>query len=324
MSLPPVELWGPVMQRAKSLGAAGAAWLADYPQTLERLGVQWGLTWGEQVAAGGTESVVFQVLTASGEPAALKLPVPLENDTGGPLKVLRVAGGRGYVRLIDYDPSSKALLLERLGRMLADLNPSPGERARCICTTLREAWQSPQGEVFTTGAEKAESLAAFIEKTWRDTDKPCERTVVDYALDACERRRCAFDPDRAVMAHGDAHQWNTLEAPALGPGRFKFVDPEGLFIESAYDLGIQMREDAAELLAGDPVELGRARCRLLSQLTGVDEVAIWDWGVAERVSTGLLSVQLGQQQWSGPMLEVAEIWARADRRSGSRALTRDP
>lgn len=57
--------------------------------------------------------------------------------------------------------------------------------------------------------------------------------------------------------------------PGDGPRRFKFVDPDGLFIEHAYDLGIPMREWGAELLAGDPLVLGRRRCRLLARLTGV-------------------------------------------------------
>jgi streptomycin 6-kinase len=310
VSLPRIEVWGPVAERARGLGAAGQSWLEAIPDNLERLGRRWDLTWGAQEPASGSESIVVYCTTPTGEPAVLKLPLPLENDTGGPLKVLRIADGRGYVTLMGYDEATRALLLERLGRSVADLNPPAEERARIICGVLLEAWQPPAGEVFTTGAEKADGLADFIEKTWEDTGRPIGRSVVEHALDALERRRRAFDPDRAVMAHGDAHQWNTLEAPSLGPDRFKFVDPEGLFIEPAYDLGVQMREDGEELLAGDPVELGRARCRLLSQLTGVDEAAIWDWGVAERVSTGLLSVQLKMPQWSVPMLAVAEAWAR--------------
>jgi hypothetical protein len=47
-------------------------------------------------------------------------------------------------------------------------------------------------------------------------------------------------------------------------------------------LGVLMREDPVELLAGDP----RSRARRLARRCGLDATAIWEWGVAERVSTG--------------------------------------
>ena len=84
--------------------------------------------------------------------------------------------------------------------------------------------------------------------------------------------------------HGDVHQWNALEAPRDAAGRFKLVDPDGLLAEAEYDLGIIMREDPVELRAGDP----RERARWLAARCGLDATAIWEWGVVERVSTGLL------------------------------------
>ncbi len=81
--------------------------------------------------------------------------------------------------------------------------------------------------------------------------------------------------------HGDLHQWNTLQA---ADGGFRLVDPDGLLAEPEYDLGIVMREDADELMTGDP----RRRSRRLAELSGLDETAIWEWGVVERMSTGLL------------------------------------
>jgi streptomycin 6-kinase len=79
------------------------------------------------------------------------------------------------------------------------------------------------------------------------------------ALSFAEVRRRAFDPETALLTHGDPHACNTLAVPGGGARRFKFVDPGGLFIERAYDLGILLREWGAELLAGDPVVLGRRR-----------------------------------------------------------------
>ena len=63
-----------------------------------------------------------------------------------------------------------------------------------------------------------------------------------------------------------------------------------------------MREDAAELMHGDP----RERARWLARRTGRDEPAIWEWGVVERVSTGLLATRIGLQPVGRQMLAAAD------------------
>ncbi|MEV6929023.1 hypothetical protein AB0M46_31650 [Dactylosporangium sp. NPDC051485] len=95
------------------------------------------------------------------------------------------------------------------------------------------------------------------------------------------------------------HQWNALRAPG---GGFRLVDPDGLLAEAEYDLGVLMREDPEDLMAGDP----RARARWLAARTGRDEAAIWEWGVAERVSTGLLLHEVGLQPVAREMLAAAD------------------
>jgi len=120
-------------------------------------------------------------------------------------------------------------------------------------------------------------------------------------LACAERRAAAYSDDRAVLVHGDVHQCNALEAS----GGFKLVDPDGLLAEAEYDLGIIMREDPTE---GDL----RERARRLARETGLDETAIWEWGVVERVSTGLFATRVGLQPVG------AEMLAAADRIAGRR------
>ena len=114
-------------------------------------------------------------------------------------------------------------------------------------------------------------------------------------------RRAALTPTttkKPSLVHGDVHQWNTLEAP----GGFKLVDPDGLLAEAEYDMGIVMREDPVELLDGDPYR----RAHWLATRTGLDATAIWEWGVVERVSTGLLGTAVGLQPVAGEMLAAAD------------------
>jgi streptomycin 6-kinase len=63
-----------------------------------------------------------------------------------------------------------------------------------------------------------------------------------------------------------------------------------------------MREDPLDLLGVDPHE----RARWLAARTGLDPTAIWEWGVVERVSTGLLGTRVGLQPVGGQMLAVAD------------------
>lgn len=296
----------PLRLRARAAGAVGEAWLEGLPVLVEQLAAKWVLVPGA-VLHGGTEALVIEAAMADGRAAVLKICPPFGGTISGELRTLAAAEGRGYAQLYRADEEHGAMLVERLGGQLAESGLPLAEQLKVICQVLRQAWEVPPVAELMNGAEKAASLAAFVEETWAELGRPCPRAVIDTALFHAEARARAFEPAGAVMAHGDAHAWNALET--LDGGGYKFVDPDGLFIEPAYDLGISMREWTDELLAGDPLSLGRERCQFLSRLTGVAPAPIWQWGFIERVSTGLLCLRLGLD--GGPeMLEVAKAWAR--------------
>ena len=141
--------------------------------------------------------------------------------------------------LLRDDPGRGALLLERLGPSLYDLGLPVEERHEILCATARQVWRPAGGLGLPTGAGKARWLAAWIERAWESIGRPCSEAAVEYALTCAARRDRAYDPERAVLVHGDVHQWNALRS---GQG-FKLVDPDGLMAEPEYDLGIIMRED---------------------------------------------------------------------------------
>ena len=100
-----------------------------------------------------------------------------------------------------------------------------------------------------------------------------------------------------MLVHGDVHQLNTLQ----NDGGFRLIDPDGLLAEAEYDLGVLMRGDPVELPGGDP-----GRARWLAARTGPDLAAIWDWGVAERLSAGLLCTRIYLQPLGRDTLAAAE------------------
>jgi streptomycin 6-kinase len=201
------------------------------------------------------------------------------------------------------------MLIERLGRQLQELGLRSDRQIQIICATLRDAWMPiPDGPPFATAAEKAVELAQIIKSNWNALGKPCSERTIDLALSYAEKRRLAFDPAQSVLVHGDAHQWNVLRVPASTDG-YKFIDPDGLFGERAFDLAIPMREWGNVLPDGDLLRLGRHRCRLLSEFSGIDEQPIWEWSMIQCVSNGLLLKQIGFADPASVEFAMAEAWA---------------
>ena len=213
----------------------------------------WELTVGSAFDEG-TEAIVLGVDLADGTPAVLKLLVPRSGDSADlEAEVLRRVDGDGCVRLLRHDRARGALLLERLGPSMHQLEIPFEQRLRALADLARRVWRPVPAGVLPTGAAKAAWLAEHIERLWEELDHPCSEAAVADALACAERRRAAHDDERAVLVHGDIHQWNALRA---GDG-WALVDPDGLHAEPEYDLGILMREDPLELLAGDPWDRAR-------------------------------------------------------------------
>lgn len=277
------------------------------PQTFDRLASLWGLE-GFEILDGGSEALAVDVALPDGRPAVLKIAPPWADLLGAERQVLEAAGGRGFAELYAVDEAAHALLLERLGTRLDLMGWTPEAQIDALCAALTAVWQAPvpQGGLMN-GAEKARRLGRFIAETAQFLGRPLSAPVLDRAAAYAEDRAAVHDPARAVLAHGDAHAANALQT--LDGGGFKFIDPDGLFIDPAYDLGVIMREWPEVLLeGGDPLAAGRARCARLAVRTGVDAEAIWRWGYLETVSTGLLCCKLDVFDWR-EMFQVAEAWS---------------
>lgn len=293
------DLAVPAVVRAKAAAVGAAGWLGALPELVAGLERDWSIRVGLPYP-DPTEAFVAEATLADGTPAVLKLMIPQATGTArNEITALRLAGGRGCVALLRADEARGALLTERLGRSLHQLGLPIARRHETLCAAARQLWRPAAGCGLPSGADKARRLAAYITAAWPQLGRPCSERAVGHALACAARRAAAHDDERAVLVHGDVHEWNALEAPG---GGFKLIDPDGLLAEAEYDLGILMREDPVELIRGDP----RDRSRWLARRCGLDETAIWEWGALERVSTGLLATRIGLQPVGGQMLAAAD------------------
>ena len=260
---------------------------------------EWNIAVGDAYT-DSTEAFVAKATCEDGTPAVLKLLVPRAGDAAeNEITVLRLTRGEG-LRALAARRRDARRALARTSRPLA-LRARTAASADVTRSSARRSRAS--GDPHPTAAcrpapQKGRWLADFIAATWEELDHPCSERAVDHAIACAARRVDAHRDERAVLVHGDVHQWNALEAD----DGFKLVDPDGLLAEPEYDLGIIMREDPLDISDNDPHE----RARWLAAHTGLDATSIWEWGVVERVSTGLLGTKVGLQPVARQMLAVAD------------------
>ncbi|WP_255455568.1 aminoglycoside phosphotransferase family protein [Microlunatus sp. Gsoil 973] len=268
---------------------------------MNQLERQWDISVGRPFD-NATAAYVAEATTRAGQPTVLKVLVPLsDRKARHEITALRLADGRGCVSLIRADVELSALLLERLGPPLFELGLPIVRRHDILSDTAAKLWRPAPGCGLPTGADRARQLAAFATLTWEDLNHPCSEQAVDHALSCARRRAAAHDDEQAVLVHGDVHQLNALQAGH----EFKLVDPDGLLAEPECDLGTIMRGDPVELLQGDP----RERSWRLAQRTGLNAKAIWEWGVIERVVSGLHCTKIDLQPLGRQTLIAADAVA---------------
>ncbi len=291
----------PSVVRNKAIAVGAQRWLDDLGLLIDSVEHDWDLRIG-RVFPDASEALVAETTLQDGSGAVLKLIVPREGDAARhEITVLQLANGEGCARLLRSDEARGALLLERLGPSLHDLGLPLGQRLEILVEAAAKVWRPAVDAALPTGADKGRWLSEFITRMWEELDHPCSERAVEHALGCAARRIDAHDDERSVLVHGDVHEWNALQAV----DGYKLVDPDGLLAEAEYDLGVLMREDPVDLLAGDPFE----RARWLAARSGLDVTAIWEWGVAERVSTGLLCTRVDLQPVGRQMLAAADFVA---------------
>jgi len=292
----------PTEVRNKVIADGNAGWLDELPLIVESLTQDWSLTIGATLR-GGHAAFVAEATLDDKTSAVLKIGVPSSRRVlGFEVNALRLADGGGCARLLRVDPDRDAVLLERLGGALYDLVPDPRARHDVLCQVAVRFWRPVDPEVdLPTGADKAREYLDLLPRLWEETGQACSKATIEDALDCAESRRRAHRDADAVLVHGDVHDLNALQA---SDGGFKLIDPVGLRAERACDLGTIIRCNPD---AGDDLHV---RANRLAARTGVDAVAIWEWGTIHRVVAGLYSRKIGLQPFGDLLIAQADLLTR--------------
>ncbi|MEV0092313.1 aminoglycoside phosphotransferase family protein [Streptomyces sp. NPDC050738] len=255
---------------------------------------RWGLR-QEGPPMRGHVSVVLPVLReADGVRAALKVQ-DVDEETAGEPYALRAWGGDGAVRLLDHDPESGTMLLERLDedRPLASV-PDVLAATRVIAELLVRinAVKAPQGMRGLTdiAAGLLDRVPAVLDSLAEEAErrllKDCEAALREVAAEA------AAD---GQLLHWDLHFDNVLAArrePWL------VIDPKPLTGDPCFELlpALWNRWEEGRLLR---------RFELMTDVMELDRERARAWTLARVLQGSLWRLEEGERRLDPGQVEVA-------------------
>ncbi|WP_413229690.1 aminoglycoside phosphotransferase family protein [Kitasatospora purpeofusca] len=294
-------------------GADGRVWADGLPALAAASADRWGLRL-DGPPAHGVVGLVLPVRRADGSRAVLKLQ-RVDAETAGEPLALRAWNGRGAVRLLDHDPATGSMLLERLdpARSLLAL---PDDRAatRVIADLLAEltTCQAPPG--LRTLAEIADGMLAEVpaarERLAGEADR---RLLADLAAALHEVRP---EPGDRLL-HWDLHYGNVLAPPAPDPrAPWLAIDPKPLAGDPCFELLPALGNRWSDLTAtGDLPRALRLRFDLLTDRLALDRPRAVRWTLARVLQNVLWDIADGESVIDGTHRTIAE--ALSGSRGGS-------
>ncbi|MFE4669507.1 aminoglycoside phosphotransferase family protein [Streptomyces sp. NPDC056716] len=276
--------------QAKYNGESGRAFIARLPTLVADFLDRWSLR-PDGRPMSGTAALVVPVVRADGSGAVLKLQL-VDEETEGEPPALRTWNGDGAVRLLDHDPATGTMLLERLDptRMLAH-HPDTHEAVLIIARLLSHLTATPAPDGLRSLGPLAAALVDRTPEALPHVPDPATRRLL---ADCAAAVREVMDTPGDRLLHWDLHYENVLaadRAPWLA------IDPKPLSGDPAFDLlpaltnrydptDIQWRFDALT----DTLALDRDRSRAWT-LARVLQNCLWDIEAGRGV--GVKEVEIG-------------------------------
>ena len=270
----------------KYSGVEGRRWIAGLPIMAASSMDRWQLALDGQVASGAV-ALIIPVVRRDGSKAVLKLQ-PVDDETGGEPAALRTWAGQGAVRLLEHDPGSGAMLLERLDAS-RDLSTMEDDlaAAQIIAELLVRLNSAPAPSGLRRLGDVGAATLAGTPEAVRLASDPDERRL----LISCADRFRELITDRLDdrLLHWDLHYFNTLST-LDGNSEWKAIDPKPLSGDSGFELLPALWNRWDDLLAtGDVSRALLRRFDLMTEILGLDraravgwtlgrvlQVAVWD------------------------------------------------
>jgi streptomycin 6-kinase len=289
----------------KFFGETGRLWIDAAPDLAAALLDRWQLQ-PDGAATCGAVALVLPVLRADGMPAVLKLQ-PVTDETVGEPDALRAWNGHGAVRLLDHDPESGSMLLERLD---ADRSLSTVSDDLAALQILSELLARLSAVPAPAGLRRLSDIAAdLLDRVpraltlVRDPSQPrliqaCASALEEVLSEAGDR-----------LLHWDLHYFNIL-APHPSDQREPWlaIDPKPLAGDPGFELLAALHNRWEEVVAtGDVPRAIRRRFDLMTDVLGLDRKRATGWTLARVLQNTLWDVERGDTMWhTEPDRHIAE------------------
>ncbi|MFI1399500.1 aminoglycoside phosphotransferase family protein [Streptomyces sp. NPDC020681] len=284
-----------VATQIKYGGEAGRAFVAALPAMAAELLDRWELRRTGR-PMHGVCALVLPVERADGTPAALKLQAVDDESVGEPV-ALRAWDGDGAVRLLEHEPETGALLLERLDstRQLSAVADAR-EAVRILAGLLARLTSLPAPDgLRRLGDIAARMLDRVPQATASLADDGERRLLADCA--AAVREVAGDSGDR--LLHWDLHYDNILAAHPENPREpWLAIDPKPLAGDRGFDLlpALYNRFDPAETLW---------RFDLMTETLGLDRERARAWTLGRVLQNSLWDVEDGESGLQEEQVSIA-------------------
>jgi streptomycin 6-kinase len=279
----------------KFFGDTGRVWIDAVPDLAADLLDRWRLK-PEGAPTCGATALVLPVVRADDTPAVLKLQ-PVTDYTAGEPDALRAWNGDGAVRLLEHDPESGSMLLERLDadRSLASVRDDlVALQILSELLTRLSAVPAPAGmrQLSEFGAallDRAPRVLTLVgEPSQRRLIQSCAAALNEVLPDAGDR-----------LVHEDLHFDNILAPhPANRREPWLAIDPNPVAGDPGFALLAALHNRWEEAVAtGDVARAVRRRFDLMTDVLGLDRKRATAWTLGRILQNVLWDVEHDDTMW---------------------------
>jgi streptomycin 6-kinase len=280
-------------------GDAGAAWITALPNLAAGFLDQWRLRLDGE-PAHGVASLVLPVIQAGDTPAALKLQLVNKETIGEPIG-LRAWNGDGAVRLLDEDPDSGTMLLERLdaSRPLSTVQDDMAA-VRVLAELLSRLVAIPAPAGIRRLSDIARAMVQRTPRAVRALRDTHDRRLLETCASAV---RELLDEPGDRLLHWDLHYDNILAGdrePWLA------IDPKPLAGDPGFDLLPALTNRWNDIVAtGDIPRAVRRRFDLMTEILGLERKRAIGWTLGRVLQNGLWDIGDGESALQPKLTAIA-------------------
>lgn len=289
---------------SKHFGASGRAWIAALPDLAAAFLDRWALR-PDGPGRHGMASLVLPVTRADGTPAALKLQPVTDEHATEPVG-LRMWDGDGSVRLLDHDPDTGTMLLERLDAARPLSSVADDDTAMGVLAGLLErlvAVRAPEGlrRLADIAADMLDQVPGAVPALADPADRRLVRTCASAVAEL------VGEPGDRLL-HWDLHYDNVLAAerePWLA------IDPKPLAGDPGFDLLPALDNRWDEVVAsGDVSRSVLRRFDLLTEALRLDRRRATGWTLGRVLQNALWDVEDGETALHPAQVAIANTLLR--------------